>query len=43
MDENKLLGVFAFIALHGKDLNSGAIITVEPNRLRIRLATIQEK
>ena len=31
------------IDLHGKDLKSGAILTVEPNRLRIRLATIQEK
>ena len=31
------------IDLHGKDLKSGAILTVEPDRLRIRLATIQEK
>jgi predicted nuclease of predicted toxin-antitoxin system len=27
--------------VHGSDLNAGAIITVEPNRLRIRLATDQ--
>jgi predicted nuclease of predicted toxin-antitoxin system len=31
------------IGVHGGDLKSGAIITVEPNRLRIRLATIEEE
>lgn len=31
------------VDLHEEDLKSGAIITVEPNRLRIRSATIQEK
>jgi predicted nuclease of predicted toxin-antitoxin system len=31
------------IDLHGEELTSGAVITVEPSRLRIRLATIQEK
>jgi predicted nuclease of predicted toxin-antitoxin system len=29
------------IGLYGGDLKSGAIITVEPDRLRIRLATIE--
>ena len=28
---------------HGEDLKSGAIITVEANRLRIRLRSTQEK
>jgi predicted nuclease of predicted toxin-antitoxin system len=31
------------VDLHEEDLKSRAIITVEPNRLRIRLATTQEK
>jgi predicted nuclease of predicted toxin-antitoxin system len=31
------------IDLHGEDLKTGAIITVEPNRLRIRLTTNQEE
>jgi predicted nuclease of predicted toxin-antitoxin system len=31
------------IGLHGEDLKSGAIITVEPNRLRIRLTTDQDE
>lgn len=31
------------INLHGDDLKAGAIITAEPNRLRIRLATNQEE
>jgi len=31
------------VDLHGEDLKSGAIITVEPNRLRIRSARTQEK
>lgn len=31
------------IDLHGEDLKAGAIITVEPNRLRIRLTTNQEE
>jgi len=31
------------VGLHAEDLMAGAIITVEPNRLRIRLAANQEK
>jgi len=31
------------IDLHADDLKSGAIITAEPNRLRIRSAITQEK
>ncbi len=31
------------VDLHKEDLKSGAIITVEPNKLRIRSATSQEK
>jgi predicted nuclease of predicted toxin-antitoxin system len=31
------------VDLHGEDLKSGAIITVEANRLWIRLRSIQEK
>jgi predicted nuclease of predicted toxin-antitoxin system len=30
------------INLHGEDLKTGAIITVEPNRLRIRLGSAHE-
>lgn len=31
------------IDLHGKDLKAGAMITVEPNRLRVRLPSDQEE
>ncbi|OGP80036.1 MAG: toxin-antitoxin system, toxin component, PIN family protein [Deltaproteobacteria bacterium RBG_16_49_23] len=31
------------IGLHGDDLMAGAIITVEPNRMRIRLSTGREE
>ncbi len=39
----QVLACLRVIDLHKEDLKSAAIITVEPNKLRIRSATSQEK
>jgi predicted nuclease of predicted toxin-antitoxin system len=41
--KQQALACLRVIDIHGEDLKSGAVITVEPKRLRIRLRSIQEK